>query len=118
VKTLDFKRQLKQVIEKAQQEATDQNLLKRNPGSHLSPVQREELANERVRIAALVDSGYRKVWQVIADRYGEFTAAYFLNERTMTDLTTGAMKLEDLPYGYRSKLIARILEELKLGLES
>lgn len=118
VKTLDFKRQLKQVIEIAQQEATERNLLKRNPGSHLSPAQRVELANERVRIAALVDSGYRKVWQVIADRYGEFTAAYFLNERTMTDLTTGAMKLEDLPYRYRGKLIEEISAELKLVLSA
>ncbi len=116
VKTLDFKRQLQEIIDKAQTVATEKGLLKRNPGNHLSPEQREQQAKERERIAGVVDSSYRLILNVLIERYGEFAASYFLNEKTMTELVSGTMKLSELPYQYRIDLIQQIAKELSIEL--
>jgi hypothetical protein len=91
-------------------------LSKRSASSGLAPAEREKLAHERKRLAAVVDEKYRPVLEKIAEQYGKFTASYILNEKTMTELASGRLKLESLPYIYRQELIISIAKELGISL--
>ena len=101
---------------KGQAEAEAQKLSKKSANGGLSPMEREKLALERKRIASVVDEKYRPVLEKIADRYGKFTASYILNEKTMTELASGRLKLESLPYIYRKELILETAKELGISL--
>jgi ribonuclease D len=101
---------------KGQAEADAQKLSKRSASSGLAPAEREKLAHERKRLAAVVDEKYRPVLEKIAEQYGKFTASYILNEKTMTELASGRLKLESLPYIYRQELIISIAKELGISL--
>jgi uncharacterized phage-associated protein len=101
---------------KGQAQAEQLKLSKKSASSGLSPSEREKLALERKRLALLVDQKYRPVLEKIAEQYGKFTAAYILNEKTMTELASGRLKLESLPYIYRQELIIRTAKDLGISL--
>ena len=116
VKTPQFKQELEAVLEKANAEATARGLARRTEAGRSTPAQREVQALERERITAEVDRFYRPIHSVMVERYGEFAASYILNEKTMTELMAGALKLDDLPYAYRKKLILSLADELGIVL--
>jgi ribonuclease D len=116
VKTQEFKAELKAVIEAANEEATRLGLARKNVGSHLTLAQREELAQEKERLLAIVHETYRPIFNVLLERYGEFSAAYILSEKTMLELVAGKLQLSDLPYRYRAEIIQKIAVELGIQL--
>lgn len=101
---------------KGQAEADAQKLSKKSASGGLSPIEREKVALERKRLVSVVDEKYRPVLEKIAEQYGKFTASYILNEKTMTELASGRLKLESLPYIYRQELIISISKELGISL--
>lgn len=101
---------------KGQAEADAKKLSKRSASSGLSQAEREKLAVERKRLASLVDEKYRPVLEKISEKYGKFAASYILNEKMMTELASGRLKLESLPYIYRQELILRTAKEIGISL--
>jgi len=116
VKSLEFIEELRTVLERSNEEATAAGLTKRTEAGRLSFTEREEAARERERIAQLVELNFRPIHEKIIERYGENTAAYILNEKTMTELMSSKLKLSDLPYAYRVNLIQSIASELEINL--
>jgi hypothetical protein len=101
---------------KGQAQAEQLKLSKKSASSGLPPAEREKLALERKRLAIVVDEKYRPVLEKIAEQYGKFTASYILNEKTMTELAAGRLKLESLPYIYRQDLIINTAQKLGISL--
>lgn len=101
--------------QKGQLEADQLKLSKRSNSGGASPSEREAMALERKRIAGVVDERYRPVLEKIAEQYGKFTAAYILNEKTMTELASGRLKLEFLPYIYRQQVIIETAKKLGIS---
>jgi ribonuclease D len=101
---------------KGQAQAEQLKLSKKSASSGLPPAEREKLALERKRLATVVDEKYRPVLEKIAEQYGKFTASYILNEKTMTELAAGRLKLESLPYIYRQDLIINTAQKLGISL--
>ena len=106
-----------QAWEKGQQEADQMKLNKRSGSTNLSQGERDALFHERKRIAALVEEKYRPILEKIAEQYGTFTAAYLLNEKTMTELASGRLKFEALPYLYRRNLIIETAKQLGISID-
>jgi hypothetical protein len=106
-----------QAWEKGQQEADQMKLNKRSGSTNLSQGERDALFHERKRIAALVEEKYRPILEKIAEQYGTFTAAYLLNEKTMTELASGRLKFEALPYLYRRNLIIETAKQLGILID-
>jgi ribonuclease D len=96
-------------------EADHLKLSKRSNSGGASPTEREAMALERKRIAGVVDQKYRPVLDKIAEQYGKFTAAYILNEKTMTELASGRLKFESLPYIYRQQLLIETAKKLGIS---
>jgi hypothetical protein len=116
VKSPEFIKELRMVLERSNDEATAAGLMKRTEAGRLTFAQREEAAKERERISQSVELHLRPIHTKIIERYGENTAAYILNEKTMTELMSSKLKLSDLPFGYRVKLIKSIASELEIHL--
>ncbi len=100
---------------KGKLEADQLKLSKRTNSGGASPSEREAMALERKRIAGVVDEKYRPVLEKIAEQYGKFTAAYILNEKTMTELASGRLKLEFLPYIYRQQVIIETAKKIGIS---
>ena len=108
--------EIKSTLEKAMQEAAALNLPKRKASSSLTFEQRQEEGAKRKRADDIVDSTLRPVLQEIIARYGENAGAYMLNEKTMTEIVTGKLKISELPYTYRTMLIQSIATEKDIDL--
>lgn len=98
-------------------EAHRLKLSKRGAGASLSQKEREQAAIRRKETADKVERIYRPIQQVIAERYGQFTAAYMLNERVMSELASGRMQLDQMPFPYRARLIKEIAQSLSISLD-
>jgi hypothetical protein len=116
VKSPEFIKELRMVLERSNAEATAAGLMKRTEAGRLTFAEREEAAKERERIAQSVDLHLRPIHAKIIERHGENTAAYILNEKTMTELMSSKLKLSDLPFAYRVTLIQSIASELEINL--
>jgi hypothetical protein len=100
------------------QKTADQlQLSKRSGGASFSQGERDALFHERKRVAALVEEKYRPVVEKIAEQHGAFAAAYILNEKTMTELASGRLKLDALPYLYRRNLIIETAKQLGILID-
>jgi hypothetical protein len=95
----------------AMEKANILKLKKRKENSFLSLDERIELSNQRKLMDELVNQKYRPVHQEITAKYGENTAMYILNEKTMLELATKKISMDDLPFNYRKELISTIMNE-------
>jgi len=95
----------------AKEQANNLMLKKKKDTSFLSLDKRIELSNQRKLMDELVNKKYRPVHLEITQRYGENTAMYILNEKTMLELATQKITIDDLPYNYRKELIRSIINE-------
>ena len=59
----------------------------------------------------LVNEKYRPVHHEITTKYGENTAMYILNEKTMLELASKKITFDELPFNYRKELIRSIMNE-------
>lgn len=107
-----------QAFNKAYAEAHRLKLSKKSASASLSQPEREQAAAQRKETAEKVERIYRPIQHVMAERYGNFTAAYLLNERVMGELASGRMKLRDMPFAYRAELIAEIAQGLGISPEA
>jgi len=107
LKNKSVAQEFRAAMEKGVEAASELNLPKFKAQSRLSFDEREIEKAKRDAVKAIVDLEIRPVWQEIADRFGENTAAYILNEKTMTALASGEMKVADLPYEYRRELFSK-----------
>lgn len=101
---------------KAYAEAHRLKLSRKSAGASMSQEQRELAALKRKETADKVERLYRPIQQVMAERYGQFTAAYMLNERVMSELASGQLQLHQLPFPYRAGLIREIAHSLSISL--
>lgn len=102
---------------KAYAEAHQLKLSKKSASASLSQHERELAAIQRKETADKVERIYRPIQHVMAERYGSFAAAYMLNERVMSELASGRMKLREMPFPYRAALIADIAKGLGISPE-
>jgi len=108
--------EVKATVAKAMQEAEALNLAKRKASSTLTFSQRQEEGAKRKQADDVIDQTLRPVLTEIMARYGENAGAYILNEKTMTEIVNGRMKISGLPYPYRSSLILEIAGRLGIDL--
>ena len=59
----------------------------------------------------LVNEKFRPVHLEIIEKYGENTAMYILNEKTMLELASKKITIDELPFTYRTELIRSIMNE-------
>lgn len=104
LKSKEIAKEFSMAMQKGMLEAEELKLLKFKAESRLSYEEREKAKVLRDEVKRKVDEHIRPVWQELADTYGENTAAYILNEKTMTALASGEMNISDLPYNYRRNL--------------
>lgn len=109
LKSKEVEREFKFALEKGVQEATEALLPKFKTESRLSFDEREIAKAKREEVKVIVDETIRPVWQYLADNYGENTAIYILNEKTMTALAAGELFISDLPFAYRKRLFDHII---------
>jgi len=95
----------------AQEQANNLKLKKRKDSSFLLLVERIELSNQRKLMDELVNEKFRPVHLEIIEKYGENTAMYILNEKTMLELATKKISIDELPFNYRKELIKSIMHE-------
>lgn len=98
-------------LNNAQEKAEALNLKKRKENSFLSLDERIELSNQRKLIDELVNEKFRPVHHEITTKYGENTAMYILNEKTMLELASKKITIDELPFTYRTELIRSIMNE-------
>jgi ribonuclease D len=116
--TEEVKLELTRALEESRILATEMKLPKHTESSRYTPQQRAEQADERRRIADKVDVQFRPILEVITQRYGEFAASYLLNEKTMTELVSGKLRISTLPYAYRTELILGIGKDLEINVNA
>jgi ribonuclease D len=95
----------------AQEKAEALNLKKRKENSFLTLDERIELSNQRKLMDELVNEKFRPVHLEIIEKYGENTALYILNEKTMLELASKKITIDELPFTYRTELIRSIMNE-------
>lgn len=105
------KNEFNDAFKTAQKTAEELKLKKRKENSFLSLNDRIELSNQRKLMDELVNEKYRPIHLEIVEKYGENTAMYILNEKTMLELATSKIKVDDLPFEYRRNLIQSISKE-------
>jgi ribonuclease D len=106
----------KELRNTAAAEADELNLSRKSLAASRSDAEKRLQYEARRKATDYVESHLRPIQNELIRRYGQFAGNYMLNERTMIDLASGKMKLEQLPFAYRSKLIAVIAAELGIEL--
>jgi ribonuclease D len=101
----------------AKQKAESLKLKKRKEGSFLPLEERIELSKKRKEFDNLVNEKYRPVHDEIAKKHGENTAMFIFNEKTMLELATQKLNINDLPFQYRKELVKSILIEKGILVE-
>lgn len=106
----------KELRNTAAAEADKLKLSRKSLAASRSDAEKRLQYEARRKATDYVESHLRPIQNELIRRYGQFAGNYMLNERTMTDLASGKMKIEQLPFAYRSKLIAVIAAELGMEL--
>ena len=106
----------KEVRNKAAEEAQELGLSRKSNAHNRSDAEKRALYEQRRRANDFVETRLRPIQRVLIHRYGQFAGTYMLNERTMNDLSTGKMRLHQLPFRYRTALIQEIAAELNIDL--
>jgi ribonuclease D len=106
LKNKEVANEFKQALEIGVQEAEKAQLPKFKTESRLSFEEREKAKARRDELKKIVDEEIRPIWQTIADDFGENTASYILNEKTMNAIASGELKISDLPYKYRKEFFS------------
>lgn len=105
VKNNDVALELKAAFNQGQESAQELGLLKFKKESRLGPNERDVLKQQKVELQERVETYIRPVWNEISAIYGEHTAAYILNEKTLTALVNGELPISELPFNYRKELL-------------
>ena len=106
----------KELRNKAAAEAEALALSRKSNAASRSDEEKRLQYDARRKATDYVESHLRPVQNELIRRYGQFAGNYMLNERTMSDLASGKMKLEQLPFAYRNELIELIAAELGIEL--
>lgn len=106
----------KELRNTAAAEADNLNLSRKSFTAGRTDAERRLQYEARRKAADYVESHLRPIQSELIRRYGQFAGNYMLNERTMTDLASGKIEFEQLPFAYRSKLISGIAAELGIEL--
>lgn len=106
----------KELRNKAAAEAEAFALSRKSNAASRSDEEKRLQYDARRKATDYVESHLRPVQNELIRRYGQFAGNYMLNERTMSDLASGKMKLEQLPFAYRNELIELIAAELGIEL--
>jgi ribonuclease D len=106
----------KELRNKAAAEAEALALSRKSNAASRSDKEKRLQYDARRKATDYVESHLRPVQNELVRRYGQFAGNYMLNERTMSDLASGKMRIEQLPFAYRRKLIEVIAVELGIEL--
>ena len=106
----------KELRNKAAAAADELKLSRKSIAASRSDEEKRLQYEARRKATDYVEAHLRPVQNELIRRYGQFAGNYLLNERTMTDLASGKMKLGQLPFAYRCKLIEVIAAELRVEL--
>jgi ribonuclease D len=103
---------------KAASEAEALGLSRKSNVARRSDAEKRMLYEQRRKASDYVESHLRPIQEELIHRFGQYSGSYMLNERTMADLASGKLFLDQLPFAYRINLIREIAAELNIDLKT